>query len=214
MELRRRLGDPARLRDPHRRHALSATNYLQAFWGPLGDGDSELALALAFIAYVAVRNVVGFSATRGHRIALLVVADFVLQVFLIVAGLIEFFSWDRLTDPIDLGTTPTWRDLVFAAGLATVVFTGLESASGLSGEVAIGRRGLRRLVASAGGVVVVIYVGIALVAVTALPVSVGRDAVPGRWLEAPMLERGPGVRHTAGTPAPWPTWWPPPERRR
>ncbi len=166
---------------------FSATNYLAAYWGPLGRGGTELALALGFIAYVAVRNVIGFSTTRAHRVALLVIADFVLQLALIVAGLFLFFSWSRITDPIDLGTTPTWGGLVFALGLATVVFTGLESASGLSGEVAIGRRGLRRLIVAACGAVMVIYVGIAAVTVTALPVAYGDRHVPGNFLEAPML---------------------------
>ena len=177
---------------------FSATNYLAAYWGPLGRGGTELALALGFIAYVAVRNVIGFSTTRAHRVALLVIADFVLQLALIVAGLFLFFSWSRITDPIDLGTTPTWGGLVFALGLATVVFTGLESASGLSGEVAIGRRGLRRLIVAACGAVMVIYVGIAAVTVTALPVAYGDRHVPGNFLEAPMLERGAGVRRPLG----------------
>jgi Amino acid transporters len=141
---------------------FSATNYLAAYWAPLGRGGASLALGLGFIAYVGVRNVFGFSTTRAHRVALLVVADFALQIVLIVAGVILFFSWDKIADPIDIGTTPSWAGIVFAFGLATVVFTGLESASGLSGEVAVGRRGLRRLIASAGAAVMVVYVGIAV----------------------------------------------------
>lgn len=167
---------------------FSATNYLAAYWAPLGRGGASLALGLGFIAYVGVRNVFGFSTTRAHRVALLVVADFALQIVLIVAGVILFFSWDKIADPIDIGTTPSWAGIVFAFGLATVVFTGLESASGLSGEVAVGRRGLRRLIASAGAAVMVVYVGIAVVAVTALPVAGGARAVSGNWLSAPMLD--------------------------
>ena len=166
---------------------FSATNYLAEYWGQLGHGVIELILGLGFILYVAVRNVMGFSRTRSHRVAMLVAADFALQTVLIVAGLILFFSWHKITAPIDIGRMPSWSGLVFAVGLATVVFTGLESASGLSGEVAVGRRGLRRLIVSATGVVMVVYVGIAVVAVTALPVSGGTRAIGGNWLEAPML---------------------------
>jgi len=167
---------------------FSATNYLSAYWAPLGNGAASLILGLGFIAYVAVRNVLGFSRGRVRRVALLVLADFVLQVVLIVAGLILFFRWGRITDAVDIGTAPTWSGLVFAAGLSTVVFTGLESASGLAGEVAVGRRGLRRLIASAGAVVMIIYVGVAAVAVSALPVAGGARAIGPHWLDAPMLD--------------------------
>ena len=95
---------------------LSATHYLAAYWRSLGRGALSILLSLAFIAYVAVRNVLGFSASRARRVAALVVADFALQVVLIVAGLFLFFSWDKITGPIDLGTTPSWAGLVFAPG--------------------------------------------------------------------------------------------------
>ena len=134
-----------------------------------------------------VRNILGFHHERTRRVLALVVADFVLQTVLIVAGLILFFSWSKIADPVDIGTQPTWSGLVFALGVATVVFTGLESASGLSGEVAVGRRGLKRLVLSAGAVVMVVYVGIAVVAVTALPITEGAAALGPHWIDAPML---------------------------
>src|SRR6476469_2466883 len=129
--------------------SFSATNYLAAFYAPLGHGTGELLLCFAIILYVAVRNVRCFSTGRGKRIALLVIVDVGLQVLVIALGLAACFHPDVITDTIDLGTTPTWGDTFFALGVATVVFTGLESASGLSGEVAVGRHGLNRLVASA-----------------------------------------------------------------
>jgi basic amino acid/polyamine antiporter, APA family len=167
--------------------AYSATNYLAAFYAPLGRGASEVLLCFAIILYVAIRNVRGFSATRVQRIAALVVVDIALQLLVIVLGLSQFFDLHALTRTIDLGSAPTWGNVVFAIGVATVVFTGLESASGLSGEVAVGRRGLKRLVASAAITVLVVYTGIGLVGVTALPV-VGHDAAIRRdFLDAPML---------------------------
>lgn len=167
--------------------AFSATHYLGAFHAPLGHGSLEVVIALGIIVYVAVRNVRGFSRTRARRIAALVAVDIVIQLVLIVIGLATFFSPDVLLDPIDLGRSPSWDAVIFAFGIASVVFTGLESASGLAGEVAIGRRGLKRLVASAGATVAVVYVGIALVALTALPVVDGRTALAGPFLEAPVL---------------------------
>ncbi|MCW3003007.1 MAG: amino acid permease [Conexibacter sp.] len=165
---------------------FSATNYLSAFWGDLGHGGTETVLALGIIVYVAARNIRGFSKTRVNRISALVIADIGLQLLLIVVGMAVFFEPHLLLDPIHLGTTPGWDDTIFALGVATVVFTGLESAAGLSGEVTATRAQLKRLIVSATAVVMVVYVGIGLVAMTAFPVTGGTTGL-NRYLEAPML---------------------------
>src|ERR687886_2939359 len=41
--------------------AFSATNYMAAFYAPLGYGSRELLVAMGIIVYVVVRNVRGFS---------------------------------------------------------------------------------------------------------------------------------------------------------
>ncbi|WP_445150091.1 amino acid permease [Baekduia sp. Peel2402] len=167
--------------------AFSATNYMAAFWGDLGHGSLEIVLALGIVVYVAVRNVRGFSKTRVNRVTALVIADIGLQLLLIVIGLATFFNYDELVNPIHLGTTPKWNDVIFALGVATVVFTGLESAAGLSGEVTASRGSLKRLIGSATIVVMVVYVGIALVAMTAFPVAGNATGLSRYYLEAPVL---------------------------
>jgi basic amino acid/polyamine antiporter, APA family len=167
--------------------AFSATNYLAAFYAPFGQGRDEQILCFGIILYVAIRNIRGFSTTRVNRIAALVVVDLALQVALIVLGLFAFFDLNAITDTIHFGDTPTWGDTVFALGVATVVFTGLESASGLSGEVAVGRRGLKRLVGSAALVVMLVYTGIGVVAISALPVVGNATSLGRNYLDAPVL---------------------------
>ena len=169
--------------------SLSATHYLAPLVpGADDDGAVEVLLTLGVVALVAVSNVRGFTAgQRVPRIAALVALDLALQVGLVVLGLAQFFDLEAITAPIDLGTSPAWRDVAFAAGIAMVVFTGLESASGLAGEVRVGRAGLRRLVASATATVMVLYVGVAVVAISAMPVAGGRTALGGEALEAPVL---------------------------
>src|SRR3954453_21393201 len=108
--------------------AFTATHYLAAFWAPLGRGSLENIAALAILAWVAWRSIRGFARTRVQRIAALVVVDIVLQVLLVVLGVIVFLDVDLITDTIHLGDTPSWGDAFFAVGVATVVFTGLESA--------------------------------------------------------------------------------------
>jgi APA family basic amino acid/polyamine antiporter len=167
--------------------SFSATNYLAAFYSPVGHGTQEVALCFGIILYVAIRNIRGFSKTRVNRIAALVIADIGIQVLVIILGLFAFLHVRAITDTIHFGSTPTWGDTVFALGVATVVFTGLESASGLSGEVAIGRRGLKRLVGAAAITVVLVYTGIGVVAVSALPVVGNATSLGRNFLDAPMI---------------------------
>ena len=168
--------------------AFAATHYMAAFWAPLGSGATELAVAVAIIGYVAVRNIRGSNPSRAiERVSLLVLADVVLQLLVIVLGAFLVVDIDALTATIDIGTSPRWEDMLFALTVSAVAFTSLESASGLAGEVRISRRGLKRLIASATVSVLVIYVGISLVAVASLPITPGASPLAGDALNAPVL---------------------------
>jgi APA family basic amino acid/polyamine antiporter len=167
--------------------SFSATHYAAAFWSPLDKGGLETAAAIGIILYVAGGTIRGFQSTRARRLISIVVADLILQIALVVVGLVLFFDTNALTSSIDLGATPTWSDAIFALGVATVVLTGLESASGLAGEVGARSKDLKRLVVSSTAFVVVVYVGIAVVAVMAVPIVNGRTSLGGDALEAPVL---------------------------
>jgi basic amino acid/polyamine antiporter, APA family len=167
--------------------AYSATQYLRVFWSPLGHREEALGLALIFIAVVVLSNIRGFGGRRARRVGMLVAGDLLLQGFIVVLGLALFFNPDTLLDPIHLGSAPSWGDFIFAMTIAVIAFTSLESASGLAGDVRISRRGLKSMVASGTATVVFLYVGIALVAVTALPVHDGHTALATRYLNAPMI---------------------------
>jgi len=166
--------------------AYSATQYLRTFWSPLGDSDEALAFALAFIGLVVLSNIRGFGGRRARRVGMLVAGDLALQAFIVVLGLALFFSPHTLLHPIHLGSAPKWSDLVFALTVAVIAFTSLESAAGLAGEVRISRAGLKRMVGSGTATVLFLYVGMALVAVTALPVHDGQTELATRYLNAPV----------------------------
>jgi len=167
--------------------AYSTTQYLKAFWGPLGNRGEALGLSLAIIAVVVLSNIRGFGTRRARRVGLLLAGDLALQAFIVVLGLVLFFDPHTLTAPIHLGSAPTWPRLIFALTVAVIAFTSLESASGLAGDVRISRAGLKRLVGSTTATVAFLYVGIALVAVTALPVHGTSTALAIRYVDAPML---------------------------
>ena len=166
---------------------FSATNYLGAFWKPFGEGAVEIITMLAIFGYVAARNIRGFSTSRSSRIRMLVVGDIGIQLLIIVLGMALLFDPDAITSTIDLGTTPTFENVIVALGIATVVSTGLESAAGLAGEVGVSRSDLRRLVNASSLTVFVVYTGIALVAMSAQPVVNGKTALGEQYRDAPML---------------------------
>ena len=77
-----------------------------------------------------------------------------------------------------------------------MTFAGVDASSGLAGEVAVSRRGLKRLV-SARLLAFIPYVGISLIAVSVLPLEDLRTGAEDDYVDAPML----GV--AAGFEQPW-----------
>ncbi|MBV9798869.1 MAG: APC family permease [Solirubrobacterales bacterium] len=167
--------------------ALTVPAYLAAFWRPLGRGGLEIAIAFAVIALVVADNVAGVSARRLRTRIMTAGVDLIVQAAVIVLGLVLVFDPHHLSETIHLGTAPTGADLAFALTIAVIAFTGLEAAAGLAGEVAVSRRQVARLVGPGALLIILIYVGIALVGVGALPVHDGHTALGTQDLKAPVI---------------------------
>lgn len=167
--------------------AYGATQYLRVFWAPLAHPTEALLLSFAIIAFVVFANVRGFSWRREYRIGMIVVGALIVEFVAIVIGIGEFFRPEKLFNEIHLGSAPTWGGLIFALTITAIAFTSVESASGLAGEVKTGRGSLRRLIGSGTVTVIVAYVGVALVAVTALPLP-GGDVPGHHFSDAPVLD--------------------------
>ena len=170
--------------------ALTVPSYLAAFWAPIGRGALEIAVALAVIALVAVDNLTGVSARRIRTRLLITIGDLIVQALIIVLGFVLVFDAHNLTASIHLGTAPSWSDLAFALPIAVIAFTGIEAAASIAGEVTASRKQVKLLVGPGSAVIVLIYVGISLVGVGALPVHDGVTALGTTHIKAP----GPGRR--------------------
>ena len=160
--------------------AFATTDYMAPFWHEFAHGAPEVLLAAAVIVYVAWVNMRGAGSRRWERAAFAVFADMVVQLLLVVLGLALLFEPDVLSHPAALAGSPGLEDVLFAFTIAIAAFSGLDASSALAGEVAVSRRGLKRLFAVRLAAVVP-YVGIALVASSTLPQT------GDRWEEAPML---------------------------
>ena len=125
--------------------------------------------------------------TRLHRWALIVaLVDLATQLLIVLLGMALLFSPDALTKGTALGEKPTWYSIAFALPLAMLAYTGLETVANLAEETRRPGRDLPRSLFSAIGLVVVLYVAIAVVALSAFPAERG-TLLGSNWLPAPLV---------------------------
>jgi APA family basic amino acid/polyamine antiporter len=167
--------------------AFTVADYAAVFWSPLAHGLPEFAAGAAVVAYVAWTNLRGTTPRRYERAVVLVLVDLLLQVTIVVLGLALLFDPDVLAHPAQLGGAGSLEDLIWAFPLVLVAFSGIDASSGLAGQVAVGRRGLRRLALVRFMAALIPYVGIALVASSTLPLERRTEGGPASWTEAPVL---------------------------
>lgn len=166
---------------------LAATNYLEAVWQDAAEGWVEMLIAAVLLSAITVRTIRGHAPRRMGRLSALVAFDLVLQALVVVLAVVLLSDPGSLTDELDLGRTPDLQGVLFGLGAAMVVVTGLESASGLAGELYIGRAGLKRLVVALPLVMLVLYPALAVAGLMALPVHDGTTQLADRWVDAPIL---------------------------
>jgi APA family basic amino acid/polyamine antiporter len=167
--------------------SLAVSGYLGVFWSATAEPGVDLVIAAGVLAWVAWANLRGLTADRYRLVLRLVLLSAALFVTIIFVGLLDHHDLGALLDSIELGESPTWEGLAFAAVVACVALTGIESASGLAGELRVGRGALQRVVGVAVVGVLVIFVGIALVAVLLIPVEDGASALGGEFMAAPVV---------------------------
>ncbi len=160
--------------------AYTTTDYVAVFWSEAEHGAAELLIAIGVIVYVGWVNVRGAGSRRWDRAAYAVAADLIVQLVVVVLGLALLLSPDVLSHPAAIAGTPNVENVLFAFTLAIAAFSGLDASSALAGDVAVSRKGLKRLLVARSAAVVP-YIGIGLVAASVLAPT-GR-----RYEEAPML---------------------------
>jgi len=172
--------------------AISVPHYLTPAWGGFADGWEAVAVAAAVIGLAAFLNATSVTGgSRQNRLVMLALADLVLQLLVIAVGAVVVFEPSLLTAELELFSSPSLEDIVYAAVVATIAYAGIEAASDLAPDLDFEQGELKR-VASAGAVIVpLMYAGIAAVALMAVPVEQGPDgpetALAGEYVDAPVL---------------------------
>jgi basic amino acid/polyamine antiporter, APA family len=168
--------------------ALFLPHYLGAAlkWGSLEHNPWDVVVGVSVVLGIAALRLVRRSAFYRYGIVVAVL-DLLTQLLLVVLGFAFLFSGDALTKGVSIGTHPTWHQIVFALPLAMLAYTGLETVANLAEEAREPGRDLPRSLFSGIGLVVLIYVAIALVALSAFPATGGTTALGTEWLGAPLL---------------------------
>jgi APA family basic amino acid/polyamine antiporter len=151
--------------------AISVPHYLTPLWGEFSHTGGEIVTGGAVIALVAFLGIIGFTGIRRQRMLTVVaLAGVSLLVAVIVVGAITSFDLGAVTAEIDLFQTPSLEDVIYSGVIATAAFAGIEAAANLAPDLEFRPVDLRRLVATATTLVPLLYAGVALVALMALPV--------------------------------------------
>jgi basic amino acid/polyamine antiporter, APA family len=125
--------------------------------------------------------------TRLHRWALIVaLIDLATQLLIVVLGMALLFSPDALSAGTSIGEHPSWHSIAFAIPLAMLAYTGLETVANLAEETRRPGRDLPRSLFGAIGLVVVLYMAVAVVALSAFPAERG-TLLGSNWIRAPLV---------------------------
>ena len=172
--------------------ALSVPHYLTPIWSGFSDTAPEIVTGTLVVLLTVFLTITSFTGVNRQRLlGLISIAGVGLLLAVIVVGLIT--SWDpsALTAELNLFTSPTLEDVIYAGVIATVAFAGIEAAANLAPDIRTAPVDLRKLVVAAALLVPLIYVGVSVVALMAVPVVPTADgpqtALGTTYLENPVL---------------------------
>ncbi|HSK49341.1 MAG TPA: amino acid permease [Solirubrobacterales bacterium] len=154
--------------------AISVPHYLQPISADLSTGGWEIALAVLVIVAACALNIRGVTG-RGRQgsLAFLALADLGLQLAVIVVGALVVMHPERLTEELNLFADPSFSDAAYAFVVAMLAYAGIEAASDLAPDIDVPKRDLKRIASIGAFTVPLVYAGMAVVALMAVPVVAG-----------------------------------------
>ena len=150
--------------------AFFVPNYLAVFWPVLKTQPYNGIGGIVTIAFLVVINVIGIKEAARLNIVLALL-DLATQVLLMAIGVVLLLEPKLLLDQIHIGVAPTWSQLIYGISIGTIAYTGIETVSNMSEEAANPGRDVPRAINYVLLAVLVVYLGISLTALSAMPVK-------------------------------------------
>ncbi len=188
--------------------AFFVPNYLAVFWPALKTQPYNGIGGIVTIVFLVVINVIGIKEAARLNIVLALL-DLATQVLLMVIGVVLLLEPSLLIDQVHLGVAPTWSHLIYGISIGTIAYTGIETVSNMAEEAANPDRDVPRAINYVLVAVLVVYLGISMTALSAMPVKsnvLPYDAAKGKTVPVEVVAKsedepnGPFV--FAGTPPP------------
>jgi APA family basic amino acid/polyamine antiporter len=122
------------------------------------------------VGLLAALNVKGTEESSKLNLAL-AIGDLCTQIVLVGIGIALVLSPDILVNNVHLGVAPTWGDFALGIAVGMIAYTGIETISNMSEEARDAPRTIPRGVGLTVAAVLVLYVLIPIVALSAMPVT-------------------------------------------
>jgi basic amino acid/polyamine antiporter, APA family len=164
--------------------------YLGLFWAPLKDSPQICTLfAMGIIILLMIVNVIGVKETSIINVAAAIL-DIVTQLSLILIGFILLFNPQILSHRI-FDNWPTPQNLILGIAMASIAYTGIETASQMAEETRIPEKRVPRAIILMIFAVLAIYAGVSIVSFLAmspqeLSSTWSRDPVAGIAANIPL----------------------------
>jgi basic amino acid/polyamine antiporter, APA family len=150
--------------------AFFVPHYLSVFWPSLGHGPGDVIAGIVLVGLLAALNVKGTEESSKLNLAL-AIGDLCTQIVLVGIGIALVLSPDILVNNVHLGVAPTWGDFALGIAVGMIAYTGIETISNMSEEARDAPRTIPRGVGLTVAAVLVLYVLIPIVALSAMPVT-------------------------------------------
>jgi basic amino acid/polyamine antiporter, APA family len=150
--------------------AFFVPHYLRVFWPALGHGPGDVIAGIVIVALLAALNIKGTKESSRLNLAL-AVGDLGTQIVLVGIGIALVLSPDLLVNNVHLGVAPTWGDFALGIAVAMIAYTGIETISNMAEEARDSARTIPRGVGLTVLAVLVLYILIPVVALSAMPVT-------------------------------------------
>lgn len=151
--------------------SFSAAAYLSIFFPVLESTRADVVFAVVAIVLLMVLNIVGVSEAAIFSVIFAVV-DLLTECVLVILGAIFLFDFPTLIKQVHWGTAPTLSNFVHGAAFAMVAYTGIETISNMSEEASDPDHNVPRAYGVLIFAVLVLFAGISVVALSAMPVHV------------------------------------------
>lgn len=167
--------------------AYTIPPYLSHFWPSLNEPVTGTIIAMAIIGLLMLVNVLGVRESTGINIFFIIV-DIATQITIVVLGIILILAVNPsvlIENMFGQGNWPTTTNLVMGIAIAALCFTGVETVSQLAEETRNPTERIPHAYVLMIIVVLVLFAGISIVALSAMTPQMLGDPVNG-WARDPV----------------------------